>query len=132
MSSILKKSRCLSPTASHPTLTSLQDSLRHLKTTLESIPSASSLSPLDARKKHKHVKYPKGVQESLGEVQWKVGYERPLRINVVGYWPAGLALKTQGRFTVDLAVEMPEVRSLPLQTVFKNGADHDERAEPVY
>lgn len=48
------------------------------------------------------------------DVKWKVAFEPPREICVVGSWGNGIAVKKQSgsRFSVDLSMEMPEVRCL--------------------
>lgn len=48
------------------------------------------------------------------DAKWKVAFEPPSEISVVGSWGNGIAVKKQSGslFGVDLSVEMPEVRCL--------------------
>jgi U3 small nucleolar RNA-associated protein 22 len=48
------------------------------------------------------------------DAKWKVAFEPPSEMSVVGSWGNGIAVKKQSGslFGVDLSVEMPEVRCL--------------------
>ena len=47
------------------------------------------------------------------DTNWKVTFEPPTEITLVGSWPTKLSVKAQDKlpYTVDLAVEMPAVSS---------------------
>jgi len=49
------------------------------------------------------------------ETNWKVGYESPSDIFLVGSWPNKMSVKPKDglRYGVDLAVEMPDVSVVP-------------------
>lgn len=48
------------------------------------------------------------------DTNWKVAFEKPSDVTLVGSWPNKLSVKNKDGipFGVDLAVEMPDVRSL--------------------
>lgn len=77
-----------------------------------SIPSIAPLSPLAAIKvlAKQGVAVPSVFPLPSPDVKWKVAFEPPREICVVGSWGNGIAVKKQSgsRFSVDLSMEMPE------------------------
>lgn len=80
---------------------------------LRSLPSSPPQHPLQAFKKLQK----QGVRTLLAHPEpndatnWKVAFEPPSAIQLVGSWPDGLTVLGRGEraFYVDLAVEMPSV-----------------------
>jgi hypothetical protein len=87
-----------------------------LHTFLSSIPSVSPQHPLaaarDLRKKGVEVAY--CLPLPTEETNWKVAFEKPTDIALVGSWPNKAAVKGKDdvEYGVDVAVQMPEVRLL--------------------
>jgi U3 small nucleolar RNA-associated protein 22 len=81
-----------------------------------SIPSIEPLNPFVAAKvlAKQGVAVPLTFPPPSRDVKWKVAFEPPREICVVGSWGNGITVKKQSGswFGVDLAVEMPEVRCL--------------------
>lgn len=104
----------MSPSQPSQALSPLQEALSHLKSLIQAIPATLPESPLKAHKQLKHVvPYPPAIRASLKEVNWKVAFEPPQRLNVVGLWPVGAAVNTKEHgFNIDLALEMPSVSSI--------------------
>ncbi|KAG2143259.1 Nrap protein [Suillus cothurnatus] len=77
-----------------------------------SIPSIEPLNPFVAAKvlAKQGVAVPLTFPPPSRDVKWKVAFEPPREICVVGSWGNGITVKKQSgsRFGVDLAVEMPE------------------------
>ncbi|KAH8096858.1 Nrap protein [Cristinia sonorae] len=78
---------------------------------LNSIPTVEPRHPLEASKAllKKGIAVPYISPLPTPETNWKVGFEKPSEILLVGSWPNKLSVKAQDKqpFTVDLAVEMP-------------------------
>lgn len=83
-----------------------------LRTHCISIPSIEPLNPLTAAKilSKKGVAVPFAFPLPFPDAKWKVAFEPPKEIYVVGSWANGIAVKKQtgSHFGVDLSVEMPE------------------------
>lgn len=73
----------------------------------------SPLHPLEGARKllKKHVAVPYAIPLPSEETNWKVAFETPSDITVVGSWANKVCVKPKDglRFGVDLAVEMPNV-----------------------
>lgn len=100
----------------------MQQTLRHLKSTIETLPSWPAAAPMEAAKKLSKksgisVPWPTYLEPALKEVNWKVSFESPASVNVVGLWPCNMALKTKNSaLEIELAVEMPTVSSMSFYT----------------
>jgi U3 small nucleolar RNA-associated protein 22 len=82
------------------------------------IPPISPQHPLEASRKmlKKGVAVPFTLPLPTEETKWKVGYERPSDITLVGSWPNKISVKPKDglRYGVDLAVEIPDVSQVVL------------------
>lgn len=71
--------------------------------------------PLEAARSllKKGIAVPYSLPLPTEDTNWKVSFEKPTDITLVGSWANKISVKAQdgGRFGVDLAVEMPTVRS---------------------
>jgi U3 small nucleolar RNA-associated protein 22 len=69
--------------------------------------------PLEAARKliKKGVSVPYSMPQPSEDTNWKVAFERPSDITVVGSWPNKISVKGKdgSKFGVDLGVEMPPV-----------------------
>ncbi|KAF7800159.1 hypothetical protein EIP86_011405 [Pleurotus ostreatoroseus] len=97
---------------------------------LKSLPSVEAQHPLAASrqllKKGIAVPYPNPLPTE--DTNWKVSFEPPTEITLVGSWPTKLSVKAQDKlpYTVDLAVEMPA--SLFQEKDYMNGRFFHKRA----
>lgn len=77
------------------------------------IPSIEPQHPLEASRLllKKGVAVPYSAPLPTEETNWKVAFEKPSDITVVGSWPLRTSVKAKDaiRFGVDVAVEMPNV-----------------------
>lgn len=77
------------------------------------IPSIPQQHPLEAARKmlKKGVAVPYTLPLPTEETNWKVSYESPSDILLVGSWANKISVKPKDglRYGVDLAVEMPDV-----------------------
>lgn len=85
-----------------------------LHTFLGSVSSVSPAHPLEAARKlqKKGIAVPFSVPQPTQDVKWKVAFEKPSDITLIGSWANKLSVKSKdgADFGVDLAVEMPSVR----------------------
>lgn len=83
-----------------------------LRTHCISISSIAPMNPLGAAKvlANQGVAVPFAFPLPSRDAKWKVAFEPPREMSVVGSWGSGIAVKKQSgsRFGVDLSVEMPE------------------------
>ncbi|KAG1717890.1 Nrap protein [Suillus lakei] len=83
-----------------------------LRTHCVSIPSIAPLNPLEAAKTlaKQNIAVPFAFPLPPRDAKWKIAFEPPKEIRVVGSWANGVAVKQQigSQFGVDLSVEMPE------------------------
>ncbi|KAJ3576829.1 hypothetical protein NP233_g152 [Leucocoprinus birnbaumii] len=90
----------------------LERFLLALHTFIMEIPSISQQHPLQASRKmlKKGIAVPYTLPHPTEETNWKVGYESPSEITLVGSWPNKMSVKPKDglRYGVDLAVEMPD------------------------
>jgi len=89
-----------------------------LRTHILSLPSIPSENPLTAAQTlaRQGVAVPFAHPLPSRDDKWKVAFEPPREIVVVGSWGNGIAVKKKngGRFAIDVSVEMPEVRYTPI------------------
>ncbi|KAG6809380.1 hypothetical protein H0H92_000481, partial [Tricholoma furcatifolium] len=89
----------------------LERFLMSLHGVLMGLPSISPLHPLEASRKllKKGVAVPYSAPLPTEDTNWKVAFEKPSDIAVVGSWPLKTSVKAKDgvRFGVDVAVEMP-------------------------
>ncbi|KAF8066902.1 Nrap protein [Lyophyllum atratum] len=89
----------------------LERFLLSLHAFLMGLPSVSPKHPLEASRQllKKGVSVPYSVPLPTEETNWKVAFEKPSDIAVVGSWPNKISVKAKDnvRFGVDIAVEMP-------------------------
>ncbi|EPQ51620.1 Nrap protein [Gloeophyllum trabeum ATCC 11539] len=82
-----------------------------LHSVLTSLSSREAQHPLEAAHKlqDKSISVPYPDPRPTKETNWKVGFEKPYDVNVVGSWANKCSVKGQDgtKFRVDLAVEMP-------------------------
>ena len=87
--------------------------LLFLYTFLFDIPSVQPEHPLDAARRlsQKGVSIPYSLPLPAESTNWKVAFERPSDITLIGSWANELAVKGKdgSKFGVDLAIEMPQV-----------------------
>jgi U3 small nucleolar RNA-associated protein 22 len=78
------------------------------------IPSTTPQHPLEAARKllKKGVAVPYSLPLPTEETKWKVTFDPPSDIIVVGSWPNKVSVKPKDdqKLGVDLAIEMPDVR----------------------
>jgi U3 small nucleolar RNA-associated protein 22 len=99
----------------------LERFLHSLHSFLASLPSITVQHPLNAARElqTRGVAIPYVFPLPTEDTNWKVGFEKPAEILLVGSWPNNDAVKGRGGgFEVDLAVEMPDVSHLPLLEEF--------------
>lgn len=98
----------------------------HLHGVLSNLPSVESIHPLRAAEKLSSLSfdldYPPSTPVTVPYSQpwpteatnWKVAFEKPSEITLVGSWPTHTSVRGQDStpFAVDLAVEMPSVSPL--------------------
>lgn len=88
--------------------------LQTLHEVLMALPSVAPQHPLEAARKliKKGVSVPYCLPQPLEDTNWKVTFEKPSDITMVGSWPNKISVKGKdgSKFGVDLAVEMPAVR----------------------
>ncbi|KAJ7581471.1 Nrap protein [Mycena floridula] len=89
----------------------LERFLMSLHTLLTSLAAVTPVHPLEASRKllKKGVSVPYSLPLPSEETNWKVAFQKPSEINVVGSWANKLSVKGNDgyRFGVDLALEMP-------------------------
>ncbi|KAG6888045.1 hypothetical protein C0995_010906 [Termitomyces sp. Mi166 len=89
----------------------LERFLLSLHTVLMGLPSIEPHHPLEASRRllKKGVSVPYSAPLPTEETNWKVAFEKPSDITVVGSWPLKTSVKAKDgiRFGVDVAVEMP-------------------------
>ncbi|KAJ7352492.1 Nrap protein [Mycena albidolilacea] len=85
--------------------------LQTLHGVLMALPSVAPQHPLEAARKliKKGVSVPYCLPQPLEDTNWKVTFEKPSDITMVGSWPNKISVKGKdgSKFGVDLAVEMP-------------------------
>lgn len=90
-----------------------------LRTHILSLPSIPAQNPLMAAQSlaKQGVAVPFAPPLPSREDKWKVAFQPPREINVVGSWGNGTSVKKKngGRFGVDVSVEMPEVCHSPIR-----------------
>lgn len=78
------------------------------------LPSVTPQHPLDGARDllEKGVAVPYVLPHPSEDTNWKVAFEKPSDIILVGSWANKVSVKAKdgAKFGVDLAVEMPEVR----------------------
>jgi hypothetical protein len=99
----------------------LERSLFALHSFLKELPSVIPQHPLEAARKllKKGVAVPYSLPLPTEETNWKVAFEPPSDINLVGSWANKVSVKPKdgNKFGVDLAVEMPNVSVLSIKFV---------------
>ncbi|KAF7308582.1 Mannose-6-phosphate isomerase [Mycena chlorophos] len=104
--------------------------LSDLHAVLSSLSPVAPQHPLDAARKliKKGVAVPYAMPQPTQETNWKVAFEKPSDILVVGSWANKICVKgkDQVKFGVDLAVEMPS--SLFQEKDYLNGRFFHKRA----
>lgn len=84
-----------------------------LHTFLNALPSVGAEHPLAAARglQKKGIAVPYPMPAPTEDTNWKVAFEKPEDITVVGSWLPKLTVKAQDKkpYRVDLAVEMPSV-----------------------
>jgi U3 small nucleolar RNA-associated protein 22 len=77
------------------------------------LPPVTPQHPLEAARKliKKGVSVPYCLPQPSEDTNWKVAFEKPSDITLVGSWANKISVKGKdgSKFGVDLAVEMPEV-----------------------
>lgn len=95
-----------------------------LRTHILSLPSLPPQNPLTAAQAlaKQGVAVPFALPLPSRDGRWKVAFEPPTEITVVGSWGNGIAVKKKNgsRFGIDLSVEMPGVRHLPICSPFRS------------
>ncbi|KAK7032899.1 mannose-6-phosphate isomerase [Favolaschia claudopus] len=85
--------------------------LQTLHGVLTNLPSVAPQHPLEAARKliKKGVSVPFCLPQPLEDTNWKVAFEKPSDITMVGSWPNKISVKAKDgcKFGIDLAVEMP-------------------------
>ncbi|KAF9447462.1 pre-rRNA processing protein Utp22 [Macrolepiota fuliginosa MF-IS2] len=108
----------------------LDQFLMTLHTFILGIPPISHQHPLEAARKmlRKGVAVPYTLPLPTEETNWKVGYESPNDITLVGSWANKISVKPKDgqKYGVDLAVEMPH--SLFQEKDYLNGRFFQKRA----
>lgn len=98
----------------------LETFLRTLHETISSIPAVAPQHPLTASDSllRAGIVIPYAAPLPTEETNWKVAFLPPEKIAVVGSWVNKLSVRPKGgeRYTVDLAVEMPNVSVAFLST----------------
>ncbi|KAF7312182.1 Mannose-6-phosphate isomerase [Mycena indigotica] len=111
-------------------LSPLNHCLSEIHTLLSSLPAVAPQHPLDAAKTllKKGIAVPYAMPEPTRDTNWKVGFEKPADIVVVGSWPNKICVKGKDgtKFGVDLAVEMPS--TLFQEKDYLNGRFFHKRA----
>jgi U3 small nucleolar RNA-associated protein 22 len=86
-----------------------------------SIPSVAPQHPLDSARTliKKGVSVPYALPLPTQDALWKVSFEKPDSITLVGSWANKVSVKGKdgAKFGVDLAVEMPQVTLFLIQIV---------------
>ena len=81
---------------------------------LRELPSVTPKHPLIASREllKSGVAVPYINPQPTEDTNWKVAFEPPTELTLVGSWPTKLCVKLKDKraYTVDLAVEMPSVR----------------------
>ncbi|KAG6335422.1 hypothetical protein ID866_3669 [Astraeus odoratus] len=102
----------LRPNLKDSTKATLDRFLHSLRSHLMSMPSIEPRDPVGAAQAlaKKGVAVPFALPHPTREVKWKVGFEPPSDINVVGSWANQICVKRKegARFGVDLTIEMPD------------------------
>jgi len=100
----------------------LESFLRTLHETISSIPAVDPQHPLAASRSllKAGVAIPYPAPLPTEETNWKVAFQPPANITVVGSWANKLSVKPKDgeRYTVDIAVQMPNV-SASISVVFR-------------
>ncbi|KXN85109.1 U3 small nucleolar RNA-associated protein 22 [Leucoagaricus sp. SymC.cos] len=108
----------------------LERFLLELHTFIMETPSRSQQHPLEASRKllKKGIAVPYTLPLPTEETNWKVGYESPSDITLVGSWANKMSVKPKDglRYGVDVAVEMPD--SLFQEKDYLNGRFFQKRA----
>lgn len=96
----------------------LETFLRVLHECISSIPAVAPQHPLTASRflLKAGVAIPYATPLPTEETNWKVAFQPPADIAVVGSWANKLSVKPKDgdKYTVDLAVQMPDVSALVL------------------
>ena len=86
------------------------------------IPATQPQHPLEASRRllKKNVSIPYSLPLPTEDTNWKVSFEAPSDITLVGSWPNKISVKTKDGhpYGVDVAVEMPDVRDHRIETFF--------------
>jgi U3 small nucleolar RNA-associated protein 22 len=81
------------------------------------LPSVAPQHPLDASRRllKKNVSIPYSLPLPTEDTKWKVAFEKPSDITLVGSWANKVSVKAKDDvpYGVDLAVEMPSVSPTP-------------------
>ncbi|RDB30862.1 Nucleolar protein 6 [Hypsizygus marmoreus] len=108
----------------------LERFLLTLHSFLMGLPSVSPQHPLEGSRRllKKNVSVPYSLPFPTEDTNWKVAFERPSDIAVVGSWPNKISVKAKDgiRFGVDVALEMPD--SLFQEKDYLNGRFFHKRA----
>ncbi|KAL1749256.1 Nrap protein [Schizophyllum fasciatum] len=108
----------------------LEKFLFALHSALQKIPSKDPMHPLRAAEtlKKRDVAVPYSLPLPTEETNWKVAFEKPSNITVVGSWGNKLSVKGKDKapFRVDIAVDMPD--SLFQEKDYLNGRFFHKRA----
>ncbi|THH22517.1 hypothetical protein EUX98_g8176 [Antrodiella citrinella] len=101
-----------------------------LYTCLNSLPSIPSRHPLEAAKDllKKEIAVPYTLPLPAQDVNWKVAFEKPTEVILVGSWPNKLSVRAKDKrpYVVDLAVEIPS--TLLQEKDYLNGRFFQKRA----
>ncbi|KAF7330353.1 Mannose-6-phosphate isomerase [Mycena venus] len=104
--------------------------LQTLHSVLMAAPPVAPQHPLEAARRliKKGVSVPYCLPQPLEDTNWKVAFEKPSDITLVGSWPNKIAVKGKdgSKFGVDLAVEMPS--NLFQEKDYLNGRFFHKRA----
>jgi U3 small nucleolar RNA-associated protein 22 len=94
---------------------------------LMNLPSISPQHPLDGSRRllKKNVSVPYSLPLPTEDTKWKVAFEKPSDITLVGSWANKVSVKAKDHipFGADLAVEMPSVSSTPSLSAFFTGIE---------
>ncbi|KAG5651498.1 hypothetical protein H0H81_008470 [Sphagnurus paluster] len=108
----------------------LERFLLSLHAVLMGLPSVAPQHPLEASRRllKKGISVPYSAPLPTEETNWKVAFEKPSDITVVGSWPNKISVKAKDKvpFGVDIAVEMPD--SLFQEKDYLNGRFFHKRA----
>lgn len=94
------------------------------------IPSAQPQHPLEASRRllKRNVSIPYSLPLPTEDTNWKVAFEVPSDITLVGSWPNKISVKAKDGYPygVDVAVEMPDVSDYLTETLSQTLSDLPE------